>query len=566
MAEPLNTNQYLSGVLGNNTPAPEGDNRDISVDDIARFQLSDNPEYAALMEEQAALEGAPEGPLAMSTYFPSAANNIVKGGYSGSEVGSISAYAPSTLVPIGMYDAREAALKKAAAKKAASIDQFQKLYGKAPQTKRFAVQAELNDTYYTGLQNWIGNAKATYGSNWATALGTDTKFLKWNEDMRTVARYEDGIVDFLGDLDKREADPMFITSPQAKLAKSQFMAGIGGLSNPTGTPGGKSLAEQILFLKAETDLDYAVNTATKEYVDKAWGSAQYQGAQGPYDVWTQWEKTGMKQSEVDTIAEGIWKNSYGGKSDIFTIDDIKNRIKAIYPERTKAELKTVSNQYSAGAGGADVQYTDDDISGAAAPMNIAIAQGGGAAPRQGTATSYGTVALKKAPVKTVLAKDTNMFDFSTGSPVRGSGAEPFIIGETRVALTQKGPNGEMAIVPDDMYSPAQVKDFISKGYLSYRPVAIGRYERTTAPGLLAGAPQKEANTLAVPLETVENSLVAKRNEKGEVVVGVPVDKQYNLARALNEQSSKGKVIGKDMNVLSDGTVVVFQNGQWVPAQ
>jgi hypothetical protein len=500
---------------------------DITVNDIARFQLEDNPEMVALLEEEQRLEAAPDAPLAMSTYFPGATNNIVKGGYSGSEVGSISAYAPSTLFPVGILDARDAALKGAASRKAKAIDDFQKLYGKSPETKRVAVQGELDKTYYSGLQQWIGNAKATYGSNWATALQADTKFQTWNQDMRTVARYEDGIVDFLADLDKKEADPLFVTSGQTKLMKSQFLAGVGGLSNPAGTPGKTSLAEQILFLRAETDLDQAVNTATKEYADKAYGSAQYQGAQGPYDVWMQWEKTGMKEEEVNAIADGIWKNSYnsGEGGSMFTLDDIKKRIKAIYPERTKRELKTASNQYSAGAGGADFQYTEDDISKEAGVMNVNVAQVGGA-PLPSKTTTYAGVTFKK-PVVTSVPQGSLMYDPNTGSPIQTIGGEKITFGQTAVTRVIKSDDKKsMVLVTDDQYDRM---DPLTQKKVSYDVVAIGTYE--TPGGGLTGQPS--TRTVIMPAASVENAFVKKRKADGSVELGVPIDKQRAEADKLN---------------------------------
>jgi len=100
------------------------------------YRLQEDPNLRKNLQMQDNLAGAMPA-IGYDQMFPSASNNINKGSYSGSEVGSIPIYAPGQLVPFGAFDARQRALAGAAQQKVAQeADIFKQ---KAPITKRYII-------------------------------------------------------------------------------------------------------------------------------------------------------------------------------------------------------------------------------------------------------------------------------------------------------------------------------------------------------------------------------------------------------------------------------------------
>ena len=234
------------------------------MDKKYNYTATMNPEQQRILAKQKQYEGGlPE--MSYGTMFPSANTPILKGTYGGSVVGSVPLFAPSMLTPFGVFDAKQRAMQDAAANKAKEIDAFYKLAA-PPQTKRVAVQGELNDEFYRGLQMWQDNAKAAYGDDWTTALRNDVGFNGWLNSMGTVARYEDSIVDQVAKLQAAEDDPDLVLSQDTLDAGAAFMQGVGGLSVPM-DPAGHNLGDKLMAAQAETNLDVAVNDAVKQFAN-----------------------------------------------------------------------------------------------------------------------------------------------------------------------------------------------------------------------------------------------------------------------------------------------------------
>lgn len=492
-----------------------------SLDDRYDYQATMNPEQKRILAEKKRYEGAlPE--LSPSDMFPSAGNNINKGSYSGSVVGNVPIFAPSELTPFAVFDAKKRALAAAAEKKAAEIDAFYKLAA-PPETKRFAVQTELDDQFTRGLDMWVNNAKQNYGDDWDDALKNDTGFNGWLESMRTVAKYEDGIVNNVSRLQELDANGDLTLSPQSRKAIQDYMDGIGGLSDPF-NPQGHKLGSTILRANAETNLDVAVNDAVKEYKDKAFGGAPSPDDKGTYDMYVTWETTGMTDKQVKEIAAGIWKDQYGGQSDLYTQEDIEKRIRAIYPLRSTSKMETVG---TAGGDGADEVYTEDDIAKEPANFNVTVANADPNNPDRVAATSgYAGVTFKK-PIKTKIAKGETVMDLNTGSPVVGSGAEDITWGQTVVVPTVGG-----VVVSNDMIPKLQQ----GGQKVEYKVMAIGTYTvpEKKSPGGVVVSPEKKV-TVTKPAKELENAFVKTWNDDGTVKRGVPIDRQQKEADRLNSQ-------------------------------
>jgi len=481
------------------------------------YKATMNPEQQRIAAKQKQYEGAlPE--LSYGTMFPSANTPIQKGTYGGSVVGNVPLFAPSMLTPFGVFDAKQRAMEDAAAKKAQEIDAFYKLAA-PPQTKRVSVQGELNDEFYRGLQMWQDNAKAAYGDDWTTALKSDVGFNGWLNSMGTIAKYEDQVVDQVAKLQELENDPDLVLSQDALDASAAFMNGVGGLSNPL-DPAGHNLGSYLMSAQAETNLDVAVNDAVKNFANDTASSMGKYGEEGVYDVWAEWSTKGMTDAQVNLIADGIWKDQYGGKSDMFTIEDIRNRVHALYPRVTQTKLAgTPSTRQPGASDGSTQKYSSWDQP---SEYNTGWSMGGQPmTPEVSPVTSVGGV-QHTAPITTQSTKGQKLINNETGAPSQLADGTVITWGETRIVPTTK----EGVIIPDsevDFYiknAPSQIQ---------YSVITSGTYVDKDASGT------EVKRTVYTPASTIKTSLV-KKEVDGKTQLGVPVSEMQAKADDLNAKN------------------------------
>ena len=489
------------------------------------YRLQDDPNLRANLAKQDRLAGAMPA-LDYGQMFPSASNNIQKGSYSGSEVGSIPIYAPGQLVPFGAFDARQRALAGAAQQKVAQEAEFYKQ--KAPITKRFAVQGELNDVFAKGQQQWVDNAKEQYGNNWTTALKNDPGYNKWLQSMGTVAQYETGIVDFIGDIDANIKSGEFVASPELLKAKSDFMAGVGGLENPS-DPKGHDAGTNLLKMRAFYDLDKATNDAAKEIVKTV--SDKYPGMsnQGIYDMIVKQTQTGVDEFRIKDVSAGVYKSKYAD-GQYFTQDDVYNSLLAkLGPVAKTYDVKTVKNQFG-GAGGEEQVYDENVISPETQDVEFAGSPKG--------VTVFSGQTLSK-PVGINVANATTAIDPKTGKPVNIAGNSKIQIGQTFNVLTDGKGNVVSAY---DIEQAHKDKDYNpEKMGWEYKTYASGtikagdaRISEVNAQGQTVSVPINQDQTMWMPVEGIKGGL-ATFDDKGNVTKGLRVDVQDKVAKEKTKE-------------------------------
>ena len=480
------------------------------------YRATMNPEQQRILAKQKSLEGGlPE--LSYGTMFPSANTPILKGTYGGSAIGNVPIFAPSMLTPFGVFDARQRAMADAAAKKAEEIDAFYKMAA-PPQTKRVAVQGELNDQFYRGLQMWQDNAKAAYGDDWTTALRNDVGFNGWLNSMGTVARYEDSIVDQVAALQELENDPDLVLSQEALDASAAFMNGIGGLSNPL-DPAGHNLGSYLMSARAETNLDVAVNDAVKQFANDTASSMGKYGEEGVYDVWAEWSTKGMTDAQVEIIAAGIMKDQYGGDSKIFEIEDIENRVRALYPRVTQTKLAaTPSTRQPASSSGATRTY-DPAIITTGRKINTSSTPTG--AGGISSTTSLGGLVHDDIPTK--ITEGMKVVDNETGKPSTLAVGDDVVWGETQIVPTTL--NG--VVIPDNEVEWYQKN---APNSIKYSVVTFGTYQ--APPAVQGAAPVKK--TVYTQSKDIKSALVTKE-DGGKTQLGVPVAELQAKADELNKK-------------------------------
>lgn len=286
------------------------------------------------------------GALPLNSYYPDANHNIGVGSYSGSEIGSTTLFAPGGgLVPLGMMDARDAAIQKAAMQKQRELDDFYKQY-QSPTTKHVAVQKDLSNAYNQGLQQWNQNALKKAGGDQALAnriLERDNNFRAWNKSMQDTAKFHDAIVEHAAQLAKDEKDPNFVLSPETKRLTGNLMSGVQYQGIDPFSNEGRDIGAKYMAASATYDLDKSVNTA----IDKAIPTIEqlpptFQG-RGKNELATFLEKEYFTPEARKDLAHNIYMEKYQGTG--ITEEMVQKNVDAKLGEKIKRKTDTYDKYF-----------------------------------------------------------------------------------------------------------------------------------------------------------------------------------------------------------------------------
>jgi hypothetical protein len=534
----------------------------VTVEDIESYQPDNLTPYQQNIYQQVERLNSGLPALSNATYFPSAGSSINKGSYSGPTIGSVPIFAPDNLVPFGIYGARNEMKQQALMQKAKAIDDFYNL-AKPPQTTRFSVQGQLDQMYYSGLNQWIGELENRYGSDWAQKANQDLQFQQWTESMRTIARYNTGLVEKKAELLALDNSKDYVVSGQTKRAMMMVDSGINGIDDPN-NPFGHILGQFILQQYAESDLDSAVNSAIDQYVDQAYSSNPSQYSNGIYDVWTETKIHGMSEAQVKKLADGIWVNSYGGSSEIFTKQMIEDRLRALYPVRAQKAVEFQTNQFS-GADGSQISYDQNAISPEA---DIVIAKDWSKGTMQNSYVTTTSGQVFKNAINLTVPVGVRYYD--PDNNLKGidlAGNENVTIGKTFNVLVD---NRGMIYKGDPNKIPLN-----ERANYSYETFASGVIKRGTTSDTQSSATgtqsststQNVTQTVWIPVSSIQSGLVSQVAPDGTVLKGARIDIQRNQAVAATQQfrnaglqrsyAPDGRMLGADglpMDTVTQGGI------------
>jgi hypothetical protein len=517
------TNSILDGIP---TAAPE--ERQPTTNDIFNFipEMSDMEKKMYSQMDQ--FQHRPQtGALPESTYFPTENININKGSYNGSTVGSIPIFAPSALMPYGLFDARAKAVQDAAMMKAKSLQDFRDKF-QAPQTKHTTIQPKLDEQYYEDLQKWTTNAQRLYGDNWVNALENDQSFQHWNHSMNTIKNQEDDLVNYVAGVEAKEKEEGFVLSPQTKKAIADFKQGITGLSNPFDTSG-HQVNQRLFRMRAEDNLDTVVNKS----VDKLTQDVKEENPgitnQGIYDMLISKKTTGTSEDKISNLAKSIMHTHYEGGDSMFSEEDVKNRLRDVLGTKVERTVKLEKNQFEK-QDGHNEKYTNDDFSKETEPINVNVSQTGGGV-RAGTVPTTDGITFRKE-IKAIVPSGAKMIDPTTGSLASSgsAGSNEVSLGKAFIAPTLTGLTGQYAHLNGSIVDQKNLDDPKFKGHVTYEPMVAGTY-KTKEDGV-----EMQKSTM-IPMRNVENSLVGEWNKDHTVKKGIPVDEFYRRAAAKNSALS-----------------------------
>lgn len=356
----------LPGIIGQVNGTPES--QIISPQSYNNYVPQDwSPQQQAAY---AAQNKPTTGKLNPEDYYPTLHHNTNVGNYSGSEIGSTTLFAPAgRIVPLGMRDARDAAVHKQVLSKLKDQDDFDKKYN-SPTTKHVAVQEELSKNYQEGLHQWVDNAKKKYGQNWAQELPRDRDFNAWNKSHQDLAKYHDQISNHMAELDMAEKDPNFVLSPQLRQQHADMKSGIYSLSTGgINTRKTRDVERDYLASKGQYDLEKLANDVVpkmqKEITEEPLTNKSVSGYINGHAVTNQKTEEGISPERLDAAAHNEYMAKYQGTN--ISEQQVKDAFKNVAAHKT-------TYQSTAIAPPAEKQGKDEDYSQAVPQTTATVNQ------------------------------------------------------------------------------------------------------------------------------------------------------------------------------------------------
>lgn len=450
-AEATGTNPYAD-ILGQykGKTAPQ-----LSVADFAPTSAGD-PNYAGTIPAQA-----------FSTYFPGEQNNIYKGSYSGSMIGSNPIYAPGQLMPYGLIDARQNALKQAADKKAAEQEAFAYRISnlRSPETQHKAVQPEITNMFYKGLQEDISSAQKKYGNDWAKNLWADPKFHQKIQTVKDVAGYEDVAVKHVAELEHGSETGEFAITPYIQDTIDNFKKGRYGLMSMSSDPDMQEKAKEIFKVQPMLDAvktSARVAKAIEPDITEGYADISHQGL---YDILTTTKTTKPSDKRIRDAVELSYKQMYGGREGAVPYDEYAKMVAANIGKKTETQTQTASTKDGNGLG---FQMSEKDLKDG--ETEIVGTLGGGKKGSFGIQDYYPLPAGVKPfeMASTTKLMDVEGNNVGTGQMIGNKKVSPSGVGNIyKIYKPGEDPNNGKAI------KEGQVDSFKNMGYkVQVTPVAI----------------------------------------------------------------------------------------------
>lgn len=507
-----NSSSYLQS-LSEKAPGREIDPQinNSTVADYATTSRLSPDEQKAFANYQTQFEGN-TGMLPANAYYPDLHHNTAVGGYSGSIVGSNTLFAPGGgLMPLGMMDARDAAVQRASIQRQKELDDWMKVH-QAPTTKHVSVQKDLTNSYITGLQKYRQRALKQSNGNPYLAnkiLDNDANFQMWNKGMQDTAKYHDAIIEHSSQLHADEKDHNLVLSPETKRMNADLLSGIAYQKTDPFSPEAQNTHQKFLASQASYDLDKAVNAAIDKAIPTIEQLPPLYTSRGKNETATYLEKEYFTPEQRDAIIDATYNQLYKG-TDV-TRDMVARKVNGMLGEKIKRKTDTYDKWHKPdkedeGHKVSDISNESDAISG-----NVLISDG---TTRPGEFESFDRLTLKK-PVKIILPVGTKAVNLKNGSvPDKNIENVEAEIGGIYNARTYKSIGEADKGFDGMMLDKKQMADEKLSKHAVVTPMVTLRYKTKNAEG------DDEVVSTQVPLVSVENSLSGSKGQNKEVIAEI----------------------------------------------
>lgn len=468
------------------------------------------------------------GALPLNQYYPDANHNIAVGNSSGSIIGSHTIYAPGGgLIPLGMMDARDAAVQKAALQKAKEVEDFRSQFRKGPELSKLTnINQNLTNEYFKFHgEAWSSALKKAGGdpNKAKDMLQNNPDFLAKDKSFQVLAKIGNAVVDKLATLQHSLDTGNYIASPALKEAMDK----VKNTMNPD-SPDFRYLSNAVMRLDADREFSDASNEALARVVSSKTGKDYDLSNAESYKTFKEdleFVDEGAKQAVKDNLnkiyansslysPEYINKNVDGMLGWTKKNEDIKVSAK---PKDDEPSLTPANTNEANVINGAVIQNTTPStpmidpktgkqkVDSKGNPMFNAPEEN----YREGKYSVYDQATFDK-PFKTVIPLSALGTNIKKGALQTAQGNVEVQIGTVGNALVYHGLTGENAKYNDLMVDDEVTKKFPNlKNHTKYAPVVPIQYKAKNENGV-----EVEESTWQ-PLKTVENALRGKggKNDK-----------------------------------------------------
>lgn len=295
-----------------------GNNNPVTVDDVQNYNygLTQDQESAYKQEQEKYTPVKPV--LNTNDYYPNQGDPIGVGQFSGSwRNGSINAtqYAPNgAIVPIGMWDARDAAIQKAAMMKAKDVDDWKKRNAQAPTSKLTNINDNIREEFFKHQDDsWKKALKANGGdANKAKyALENDPNYQAKNKAFYDQAKMGDAVVAHDAQLEDDVRSGKKIMTPDMIEARKKLHSSLDPSSNDF-----KDFANHYNSYVAVNEFNEAYNTVVDKMTKEKLAHAGISDSDPRY--WSEYKNTRefMRDDQKQAIEDSL-NQMYKGHGDNF---------------------------------------------------------------------------------------------------------------------------------------------------------------------------------------------------------------------------------------------------------
>lgn len=519
-------NQNILGSVQSKAPADA-----LSVEDMQGHQFNLSPEESDAFDQyQQAKYGNPStGALSNSSYYPNLNDNVAVGSYSGSQIGNTTLFAPgAAVVPLGMLDARDLAVQKAAMQKMKDVEDFKRSF-KAPTSKLVNINDNLREGYFKHIDDsWKGAMKAAGGdaNKAAYILQNNPEFHQREKSFQDLAKYGDDIVTKTAQDEQDIKTGKFTPTPTYKALKDKLYKA----ADPN-SPEFKDLGNVYRTMQVERDFSDAFNDVTKKMVASETG---YAGADLNDPEFIKIYKKKVKEwspEQKAAVASTLSENIYHG-SDYFTPEKVKKDVNGLLSGvQTTKDVDVKQTR----AGSGDDDYTENDISKEPSNNNVYTSTGKGNAPNTGNLVGDYGVTHKKEIKATIPTGRTVFINDDKNGLIKSGEVNPNA--DTKLFKT------ELVKVLDGskLTGTAKEHDGTPQSEEQIKDGRPWKWAVMTKGVITEGTgDEKTQKEFLIPSKEVENALVKQRGKDGSVIKGIPVDKLYSEADKRNAEISKSK--------------------------
>jgi hypothetical protein len=170
----------------------------VTVDDVNSYNFGLSPEQEQMYNASQEKYTPAREPMSVHDYYPNQGDPIGVGTSSGRIIGTQTQYVPNgALVPIGKWDARDAAVQKAALMKARDVEDWKKRNETAPTSKLTNINDNIRQEFFKHQnQSWQQAVKASGGDAQKAKymLENNPDFQAKNKSFYDQAKMGDAIV------------------------------------------------------------------------------------------------------------------------------------------------------------------------------------------------------------------------------------------------------------------------------------------------------------------------------------------------------------------------------------